>query len=140
MSDARIVVVNGALFGVIYGLFAIGLVIVYRGSRVINFAHGEIGMVGAFLFDELWRDHGIALGLAIVAGIGFSALVAGMTDRYFISPLRSQPKVNSMVVTIALSGLLLFAAGPTHPGADARRVPRCRAVARAALRVHALRA
>jgi branched-chain amino acid transport system permease protein len=111
MNEARVVVVNGALFGVIYGLFAIGLVIVYRGSRVINFAHGEIGMVGAFLFDELWRDRGVALGLALVAGIGFSAVVAGMTDRYFISPLRSQPKVNSLVVTIALSGLLLFAAG-----------------------------
>src|SRR5205085_11030420 len=111
LKNLLVVVLNGGFFGLIYGVFAVGLVIVYRGARVINFAHGEIGMVGAFVFDELWRDRGVGLGLALIAGIAFSSAVAAATDRFFISPLRTKPRVNSLVVTIAVSGLLLFAAG-----------------------------
>src|SRR2546425_12799196 len=43
------VVANGLVIGAIYGLVALGITLVYKKSRVLNFAHGEVGMVGAFV-------------------------------------------------------------------------------------------
>lgn len=109
--DLVVIILNGAFFGLIYGLFALGLVVVYRGSRVINFAHGETGMIGAFVFDEMWRDHGVAIGLALLVAVAVSASIGGATDFVFIRPLRGKPRLSAMVVTIAVSALLLFSAG-----------------------------
>ena len=55
-SAMTTVIVNGLFVGLVYGLLAVGLVVVYRGSRIINFAYGETGMLGAFVFSELWVD------------------------------------------------------------------------------------
>jgi len=43
------VIVLGAITGMVYGILAVGLVLVYRSSRIINFAHGQIGAFGAAL-------------------------------------------------------------------------------------------
>ena len=61
------VVINGFFVGLVYGLLAVGLVVVYRGSRIINFAYGETGMIGAFVFSELWATHHLPLVFAIVS-------------------------------------------------------------------------
>ena len=61
------VVVNGVFTGLVYGLLGVGLVVVYRGSRIINFAYGETGMLAAFVYLDvrlgpyrsLPHDHGI---------------------------------------------------------------------------------
>ncbi|MDQ1514533.1 MAG: branched-chain amino acid transport system permease protein, partial [Actinomycetota bacterium] len=44
---------NGLVIGAIYGLVALGITLVYKKSGVLNFAHGEVGMVGAFVFYVL---------------------------------------------------------------------------------------
>jgi branched-chain amino acid transport system permease protein len=111
MHDLLVVVINGFFFGLVYGLFAVGLAVVYRGSRVLNFAHGEIGMIGTFAFDELWQTHGVPVLIALAIGIGLSAMIGAATDVLVIRPLREQPRINSLVATIALSALLLFYAG-----------------------------
>ena len=70
------VIVNGLFVGLVYGLLAVGLVVIYRGSRIINFAYGETGMIGAFVFSELWVDHHAPLLLATaVANITFHSLI-----------------------------------------------------------------
>ena len=66
------VIVNGFFVGLVYGLLAVGLVVVYRGSRIINFAYGETGMIGAFVFSELWVDAHIGLLPALIAGVALS--------------------------------------------------------------------
>jgi branched-subunit amino acid ABC-type transport system permease component len=101
------VVLNGVFIGVIYGLVAVGLVVTYRCSRVINFAYGEIGMLGAFVFMELWSDDGVALGVALAAGILVSALLSGATEVIVIRPLRDQPRLAAMVGTLAVATILL---------------------------------
>ena len=50
------VVVLGAIIGMTYGLLAVGLVLVYRTNRIINFAHGEVGAFGAAVFGTLFAD------------------------------------------------------------------------------------
>jgi branched-subunit amino acid ABC-type transport system permease component len=81
--------------------------VTYRCSRVINFAYGEIGMLGAFVFLELWTEEGVALGLALAAGVALSAVLGGATEVLVIRPLRDQPRLSAMVGTLAVGAVLL---------------------------------
>ena len=110
MHDLVIVVVDGFFLGLIYGLFALGLVVVYQGSRVINFAHGEIGMAGTFAFVELRGTHHLPLAVALLGGIALSVTIALITGVFVVRPLRDQPRVNSLVATFAVGALLLVIA------------------------------
>ncbi len=101
------VIVNGLFVGLVYGLLAVGLVVIYRGSRIINFAYGETGMIGAFVFSELWVDHHVPLLLAMVAGVTLSAALGAVTEVALIRPLRGQPPLNAMVGTLAVAALIL---------------------------------
>jgi branched-subunit amino acid ABC-type transport system permease component len=113
------VVVNGFFVGAVYGLLAVGLVVVYRGSRVINFAYGETGMLAAFVFAELRgglganrtlgnADHGVVvpllIGLVVGAGLGAA------TEYLVARPLRTAPRLQVMVGTIALGSLFVVIA------------------------------
>src|SRR5688500_6774466 len=74
------VVVNGFFVGLVYGLLAVGLVVVYRGSRTINFAYGATGMLGAFVFSELWASAHIGRLPAPVLGVAVSATLGALTE------------------------------------------------------------
>jgi branched-chain amino acid transport system permease protein len=101
------VVVNGIFVGLVYGLLAVGLVVVYRGSRIINFAYGETGMIGAFVFSELWVDQGLALLLALAVGVALSATTGALTEVVLIRKLRGQPPLVAMVGTLAVASVIL---------------------------------
>jgi branched-chain amino acid transport system permease protein len=101
------VVVNGFFVGLVYGLLAVGLVVVYRGSRIINFAYGETGMIGAFVFSELWVNAHIGLVPALIAGVALSAGVGAATEIVLVRPLRGQPPLTAMVGTLAVAALIL---------------------------------
>ena len=100
-------ILNGAFVGMIYGIFAIGLVVVYRATRVVNFAHGEIGMLGAFVFAELWFENGHPMFIALLAGVAVSVGLGAATEWLVVRPLRDQPRVTMLVATFGLAGLLL---------------------------------
>lgn len=104
------VVVNGFFTGLVYALLAVGLVVTYRCSRVVNFAYGEIGMVGAFVFAELWVDGTAPLVLALAVGVGASVLLGGATEALVIRRLREEPRLTSMVATLGIASLLLTCA------------------------------
>lgn len=108
------VLVNGFFVGLIYGLIAVGLVTLYRGSRVIHFGYGETGMLAAFVFADIrygpgastliTQDNGIwtALPLAVVAG----AAICAATEFFVIRPLRHAPRIRAAVGTLAVGSLL----------------------------------
>ena len=98
--------VDGALAGAIYALIALGFVIVYKASRVINFALGEWLMLGALLVAVgVYR---LALGLpgallaACVAMVGFAALF----NRLVLRRLVGRPVVSLIMVTLGLGALM----------------------------------
>src|SRR5207244_1072678 len=72
------VIVLGTIIGMTYGLLAVGLVLVYRTNRIINFAHGEVGAFGAALFGTAvirWHvPYYLALPIAFAAAGGMAAL------------------------------------------------------------------
>jgi ABC-type branched-subunit amino acid transport system ATPase component/branched-subunit amino acid ABC-type transport system permease component len=94
--------------GTAYGLVAIGLVLIHRSSRVVNFAHGAIGMVGTFAFWKL-QALGFDLLVALIGGVVTAALIGVLTYFLVMYPLRTASSlirvVSTLSVLIVLQGL-----------------------------------
>src|SRR6476620_6323979 len=101
------VLFNGLVQGAIYGVLALALVLVYRTSRVINFAVGNMGLVGAGLLVILNVNHGVpywlALGTALVVGAVYGAVI----ELLVIRRLFRAPRVIVLVATIGVAQLAL---------------------------------
>jgi branched-chain amino acid transport system permease protein len=106
MTQFLQLVISGLMLGCIYGLIAMGFVIVFKATNVVNFAHASVVMLGAFLVAK-W--HG-SLGFfgAIGAAALTCALVAVALDIAFLRPLRRRVRgVDALaIMTIALNILL----------------------------------
>jgi branched-chain amino acid transport system permease protein len=108
------VIVNGFFVGLIYGLLGVGLVVVYRGSRVVNFAYGQTGMVAAMFFADfrfgqaLYGGGGVDRGLlyTLPAAILIAAAIGVATELLVVRPLRSAPRVQAAVGTFAIGSFL----------------------------------
>ena len=99
-------IVDGALAGAIYALIALGFVVVYKASRVINFALGEWLMLGALLVAA--GLNALALGLAaalIVACAGMIAFAAAF-NQLVLRRLAGRPVVSLLMVTLGLAALM----------------------------------
>ncbi len=92
--------INGISLGFVYALVALGFVMIFKSSRVINFAHGSIVLLGAFLIAKLADDLGFAL--AVLAGVLAAAVVAALI--YFVV-LRHVHGRAADTVTIATIGV-----------------------------------
>ncbi len=92
--------------GAIYALMAQGIVLVYRGSGVVNFAHGAFGMVGAYYF-YLWRDAGMATPLALALALALGAAIGAATHLLVMRPLRRAPALSRLIATLGLLTFLL---------------------------------
>jgi ABC-type branched-subunit amino acid transport system ATPase component/ABC-type branched-subunit amino acid transport system permease subunit len=101
------VVVLGAITGMTYGILAVGLVLVYRSSRIINFAHGEIGALGASLLGLLVVRAGVPYWLAFLAALLLSAIAGGASEMIVVRRLRSAPPIMTIVATLGLAEFLL---------------------------------
>ncbi len=88
--------------GAVIALIALGLVVTYRGSGVVNFAHGVFGAFGAFLFFELREEQGVPLLLSIVAGVAASAVLAAGVYLVVIRPLRDASNLMKVIATLAV--------------------------------------
>ncbi|MEM1249368.1 MAG: branched-chain amino acid ABC transporter permease [Acidobacteriota bacterium] len=97
---------SGLANGMVYALVAVGFVVIYKSSDVINFAQGEFLLFGAYLAYTLIVDLGLhwSLGVALtlVLGAGLGLLV----ERLILRPLIGEPVISMIMVTIGLSSLL----------------------------------
>jgi sulfate-transporting ATPase len=88
----------------VYLLYAIGIVVIYRASRVLNLAHGVMAMIPAYVFYSL-AAAGVPLLLAVALGVVFGAALGVATERLVVSRLRRQGPTAQTVGTIAVFGL-----------------------------------
>ena len=97
------VVFSGLVQGLAIAVIAVGVVLVYRATRIINFAVGNMGVVGAALLSLLVVQYHVpfwvALGVALATGLAFGALV----DATVIRRLRRSPRVVVLVATIGVA-------------------------------------
>jgi branched-chain amino acid transport system permease protein len=99
-------VVNGLIIGGGYALMGIGLTLIFGIMRVVNFAHGEFYMLGAFLLFSLFGSLGINFFVASAAAIVAVGLSGALVERVILRPLRDQPIEIPMLAMVALSVIL----------------------------------
>ncbi len=98
--------VNGFSLGSMYALIAIGYTMVYGVLRLINFAHGDIMMVGAFLGYSLMSVLELSFPVAVLLAIVISALLGMFMDKIAYKPLREAPKISLLITAIGISFFL----------------------------------
>ena len=103
-------VVGGLAIGLVYGLVALGFVLLLRSLDLINFAQGEMMMVGAFLALGAWRGLGLPFPLAFLAAVLATAVLGLLMDLLVAHPLRHAPLIHLVIATVAVSLFLKNAA------------------------------
>ena len=100
-------VTNGIVLGSVYALIAIGFTLTFGVLRLLNMAHGEFYMLGAFLTFWALSSLGLPIYLAIPVALAFVFVVALGTERIALRPLRNAPHFIPLVSTIAVSTIIL---------------------------------
>lgn len=98
--------VNGFSLGSMYALIAIGYTMVYGVLRLINFAHGDIMMVGAFLGFFGMAVLGLPFVAAVFLAVTGAAMLGMLTDKVAYKPLRDAPKISLLITAIGISFFL----------------------------------
>jgi len=100
------IVVSGIVVGSIYALAALGLVLVYKSSRVANFAHGQIIAAGAFITYYLTVSLGVPIFFSFIASMIITFFLAMSVERIFLRRLIGEPIISVIMVTIGLGSIL----------------------------------
>jgi branched-chain amino acid transport system permease protein len=97
---------TGLSNGMVYALVAVGFVIVYKASDVINFAQGEFLLLGAYLAFAFIAQIGLPWSLGIGATLLAALAIGLLVERFVLRPLIGEPIISMIMVTIALSSVL----------------------------------
>jgi branched-chain amino acid transport system permease protein len=100
------VVLLGAVFGSLYGLIAIGIVLIYQANRVVNFAQAELGAVAAVLAIELRIQYELNYFVAVAVGLIAAFLLGGLIDLLIMRWFRQAPRLILAVATIGVAQVL----------------------------------
>ncbi|MFC8663177.1 ATP-binding cassette domain-containing protein [Streptomyces sp. NPDC057199] len=122
MDDILRFALLGLGLGALYALTAHGIVLVYRGSGVLNFAHGAIGMAGAYVQWELAVNHGVPYWPAVACGVLGSTVLGVLTHLLVIRPLRRASSLARLVGTLAVF-IVLTAVAVKRYGDSVQLVP-----------------
>lgn len=101
--------INGLSLGSIYALIALGYTMVYGIVKLINFAHGDVMMLGAYAGYFVLRAMGANLAgmtCAFLAAMIFCGLFSLVIERFAYRPLRNAPRLNSLITAIAVELIL----------------------------------
>ncbi len=120
--------VNGIALGALYGLIALGYTMVYGIVQLINFAHGEIFMLGGFgaLTTYSALPSGVpalvALPLMVLGGMATSVTAAVLMERFAYRPLRGAPRLAPLITALGVSIALQELVRNFYPGATSQKV------------------
>ena len=109
MQEALRFALLGLGLGALYSLASQGLMVIYRGSGVLNFAHGGIGMVGAYVTWELRTEHDLPVAVAWAGGILTCAAIGALTHLLVMRRLRRASPLARIVATLGV--LIVLQAG-----------------------------
>ena len=118
--------VAGLSNGAILALAALGFVLIYKASGVINFAQGQFLLIGAYVVWALTVDAGLHWALAIAGAIGVAVVLGVLVERLILRPLVGEPTISVIMVTIGLAqvlGALVQIIWGTHPHAFPGFIP-----------------
>ena len=107
--------IAGVAIGCIYALIALGFVLIYKATEVVNFAQGDVMMLGAFVaftFAGLWQ---FPFWLAVIFAIAALAVVGALFNRLLLRPIIGQPAFAAVMVTLA-AGFVIRGVATMVPG------------------------
>jgi sulfate-transporting ATPase len=105
--------------GAMYALLAQGVVLIFRGSGVLNLAQGAFAMVAGYLFHSFHVNHGWATGPAIAVSVGAAIAMGVMTDQLLLRRLRQASPLARLIATLGVLliieslGIIFWGASPT---------------------------
>jgi branched-chain amino acid transport system permease protein len=97
---------SGVSDGAILALVALGFVLIYKSSDIINFAQGELLMIGAYLTYATIQQVGLAWPIGVVLAVALSAAAGVAIEQLVLRPLIGEPVISVIMVTIGLSSIL----------------------------------
>ena len=95
--------INGVSLGSIYALIALGYTMVYGIIKLINFAHGDIYMVGAYLGFFAVTNLGLPIVPALILAMVVTGLLGIVIEKLAYKPLRHAPRVSALISAIGVS-------------------------------------
>lgn len=99
--------VFGVAVGAMFSLLAAGLVLVYRSSGVLNFAHASTGVLAAYVNFELLENFAwMPVGVALLAALATGAATAVLVQRLVFAPLRDASQVTKLLVSFGVAGII----------------------------------
>ncbi|MHB8917871.1 MAG: branched-chain amino acid ABC transporter permease [Desulfocucumaceae bacterium] len=113
-------IINGLQLGFMYALIALGYTMVYGVVKLINFAHGDVFMVGAFVGYLGFTQWGLPVPLAILTSVVTCAVLGVVIERIAYRPLRYAPKIAALISALGVSlfleyfSSLKFVFGPNY--------------------------
>ena len=114
--------VNGLIQGGFYSLFAIGLVLIFGVMRVVNFAHGELVMAGAFTIWVIHAQLGIGYIPSIIAAIVLVTVIGLLMERMLFRPTRADP-LAGLICSIGVLFILQVCATLVGGDGPSKQVP-----------------
>jgi branched-chain amino acid transport system permease protein len=99
-------VINGLVVGSIYALVAMGFVIIYKSTSVLNFAQGEFLLLGAYISLVLLTRYHVPFFLTVVLTLAFAVVLGLAIERLILRPMIGEPVVSVIMVTLGLSSIL----------------------------------
>lgn len=128
MTDFLQQIVNGLTIGSLYALIAVGYTVVYGIVQLINFAHGEVFMIGSFGALATWTvlfkgQTGLwVLPIMVLGAVIVSVATAVLMERVAYRPLRNAPRLAPLITAIGISVFLQEAVRLFYPGAKSKLV------------------
>ncbi|HET6818266.1 MAG TPA: branched-chain amino acid ABC transporter permease/ATP-binding protein [Mycobacteriales bacterium] len=113
------VILLGTIIGLTYGLLAVGLVLIYRTNRIINFAHGQIGAFGSAFFGVAAVKWHVPYWIAFPVALGVAALTGAAAETGVVRRLRNAPRLMSIVATLGVGQFLVIFAAVINSTASA---------------------
>ena len=113
-------IVNGLILGSMYAMVAIGFSMIYGIIRLINFAHGDVVMIGAFFTLGLLQVVGAPLPLVALVVLAAGAVIGILIEKAAFRPMRGAPQVTGFIASLAVSimlqnlGILFLTAQPRN--------------------------
>ncbi len=117
-------IVSGIAVGCVYALVALGFVLIYKATEVVNFAQGELMMLGAFFALSLVTAAGLPFWLATLLSMGILALIGIGINRYILRAIMGEPQFAVIMATIAMAYIMRSLVAMIPPwGTDSYALP-----------------
>jgi branched-chain amino acid transport system permease protein len=114
---------SGVSNGMIYAAVALALVMIWRATRIVNFAQGAMLMFTTFIAWDLSQQHGVNYWVSLVVAMASGFIIGGVAERFLVRPVETGPPLNAVIVTLGLFIFLQGLAGMIWGNAQAHSYP-----------------